>query len=163
MGATCVWGLLDDNDPIAVATHYAGCSWNGLDAGRAFLAEFLFCFIVLFVAHAVAFIPSQFNVFGPVISPMALAAILGANIVAASLVAPGVGMNPARCLGSAIVNGGEDHHWIHWIAPLTASIVHGITHFLSPPYHRETADDRDLNKKAAIAGKRRELQAIDQV
>jgi hypothetical protein len=29
------------------------------------------------------------------------------------------------------------YHWIHWIGPLMASMLHGVLYFLLPPYSRE--------------------------
>jgi hypothetical protein len=31
----------------------------------------------------------------------------------------------------------SSYHWIHWIGPLTASMLHGVLYFLVPPYSRE--------------------------
>ena len=52
LGALCFWALVDDSDPLVVATELFGCSNANFTHGQAFLAEFLFCFFVLWIAYS---------------------------------------------------------------------------------------------------------------
>lgn len=60
-----------------------------------------------------------------VVGAMALAVFVSITITGQAGYA-GVGLNPARCLGPTLLEGGVlwDGHWVFWVGPFLACIVY---------------------------------------
>uniref|UniRef100_A0A803NRS2 Uncharacterized protein n=1 Tax=Cannabis sativa TaxID=3483 RepID=A0A803NRS2_CANSA len=118
-----------------------GCSVNGhggasgVSADTALVLEFACTFLVLFVGVTVAFDKRRCNELGLamvcviVAGSMALAVFVSITVTGQPGYA-GVGLNPARCLGPALLFGGGlwDNHWVFWVGPFIAcSLYYGLS------------------------------------
>ncbi|CAI9104683.1 OLC1v1003408C2 [Oldenlandia corymbosa var. corymbosa] len=99
----------------------------GLGLAQAFWLETFFTFSVLLTALGIAFNPRLMKSFGaglvfPIIGLIVALVIFASTTVTGQKGYAGVGLNPARCFGAALVRGGHlwDGHWIFWIGPLIA-------------------------------------------
>ncbi|KAJ6716895.1 AQUAPORIN-LIKE [Salix koriyanagi] len=56
----------------------------------------------------------------------------------------GVGMNPARCLGPALVRGGHlwKGHWVFWVGPVVASVAFSLYTKIIPREHLIGAESK---------------------
>jgi len=95
-----------------------GASVPTVSVGSAFLLEWLMTFALMFVIAAVALgksIPAGLGglAIGGVV---AMDALFGGPLTGAS-------MNPARSLGPALAGGVWTHHWLYWLAPVSAAAV----------------------------------------
>ncbi|CAN1183421.1 Aquaporin TIP3-1, partial [Linum perenne] len=106
---------------------------SGVSAGTALVVEFMCTFLVLYVAGGVAFDEERFKEFGLTTVAVLLSAVYGLAIYSSVTVTGrsgygGVGLNPARCFGSALLVGGPlwNAHWVFWLGPFLACIVHHL-------------------------------------
>ncbi|PQP92312.1 putative aquaporin TIP1-2 [Prunus yedoensis var. nudiflora] len=110
-----------------------GCTLNGngvthgISPGDAFLLEFVSAFLLLFVGITVAFDKKRSKEVGLPWVCFMLSAPMGLGVfISTTITGPagysGVGLNPARCLGPALVRGGSlwHGHWVFWVAPILA-------------------------------------------
>ncbi|XVF00950.1 hypothetical protein REPUB_Repub04eG0046400 [Reevesia pubescens] len=125
------------NHGTAVKYSLGGCAIDGngpttgVSPGTAFILEFCCTFMVLFVGVTIAFDKRRSKELG---LPMVCAVVAGAMALAVfvsitvtgRLGYAGVGLNPARCLGPALLRGGSlwDGHWVFWIGPCFACIIY---------------------------------------
>lgn len=114
-----------------------GCTIGGngamsaLSRETALILEFFCTFVVLFVGVTVAFDKKRCKELGlplvcvVVAGAMALAVFVSVTVTGHAGYA-GVGLNPARCLGAALFQGGHlwDGHWVFWVGPFLACIVY---------------------------------------
>ncbi|GMJ00594.1 hypothetical protein HRI_003728600 [Hibiscus trionum] len=125
-------------------------STSGVSTGTALILEFCCTFVVLFVGVTIAFDKRRSKELG---LPMVCAVVAGAMAVAIFVSISvtgragyaGVGLNPARCLGPALLRGGSlwDGHWVFWIGPCFACIIYyGLTKGL--PKEGLVWEDEDL-------------------
>ncbi|QHO55677.1 Aquaporin [Arachis hypogaea] len=99
----------------------------------ALLIEFFCTFIVLLVGVTLSFDRIRSNKLGLrngcmlTAGSVAFVVFVSTNITGHSGYA-GVGLNPARCLGPALLRGGSlwNEHWIFWVGPFLACIVYGL-------------------------------------
>ncbi|KAJ8619301.1 hypothetical protein MRB53_027830 [Persea americana] len=103
----------------------------GLAPAAALVLEFSCTFVVLFVGVTVAFDPKRCEEHGLTIVCMVVAGAMGLVVFVSTTVTgqpgyAGVGLNPARCLGPALLQGGPlwDGHWVFWVGPFIACIVY---------------------------------------
>ncbi|CAK9162054.1 unnamed protein product [Ilex paraguariensis] len=122
-----------------IATRYVlgGCAIDsngrssGLSPGIALVLEFSCTFLLLLIGITPAFDKRSFKELGLamvcalIAGALALAVFVSITITGRAGYA-GVGLNPARCLGSALLQGGPlwDGHWIFWVGPFLACIVY---------------------------------------
>nr|AJI43714.1 X intrinsic protein [Hevea brasiliensis]AKN79687.1 X-intrisic protein subfamily member 1;1 [Hevea brasiliensis] len=104
---------------------------GGIASGTALVLEFSCTFVVLFVGVTVAFDKRRFKELGLVMVCVILAATMGLAIFVSITVTgrggyAGVGLNPARCLGPALLHGGPlwHGHWVFWVGPFLACIIY---------------------------------------
>lgn len=116
---------------------YGGCiikgngETTGIDAGSALILESTCTFVVLFVGVTVAFDKKRCKELGLgmvcsiVAGAMALAVFVSITVTGEAGYS-GVGLNPARCLGPAVIHGGRlwKGHWVFWVGPFVACIVY---------------------------------------
>lgn len=104
---------------------------SGIKQQDALLLEFSCTFVVLFVGVTLAFDKKRSKDLGlPIVclvvaGAMALAVFVSITITGQAGYA-GVGLNPARCLGPALLYGGSlwNGHWVFWIGPLLACMIY---------------------------------------
>lgn len=119
----------------ARAYSLGGCSIGngagGLRPGTALALESCCTFVVLLIGVTVAFDRRRCNelglvaVCGVVAGAMAVAVFVSITVTGQAGYS-GVGLNPARCLCPALLEGGKlwDGHWVFWAGPFLACIVY---------------------------------------
>jgi aquaporin-4 len=125
-------------DPKLINTYsLGGCALGdkGLNSSinhhEALLLEFSCTFLVLFLGVTLAFDKKRSKNLGlPMVclvvsGSMALAVFLSITISGRTGYA-GVGLNPARCLGAALLHGGSlwNGHWVFWVGPILACLLY---------------------------------------
>nr|XP_023889965.1 aquaporin TIP3-1-like [Quercus suber] len=124
------------SDEIVDKYLVGGCPINrdgtGISLGTALLIEFMCCFIVLMTSMTVIFDKKRFQEVGLA----GVCALIAGSISVAIFVSvmitgqPGyaaAGLNPARCLGPALVLGKHDlwhGQWVFWVGPFLACIAY---------------------------------------
>lgn len=101
-----------------------------------FVIEFMGSLQLLVMAFGVGLDPRQKNIFGPALAPILVGLAAGASALCFAFAVPGsggAGLNPARCFGVFVGSRFPGWHWINWVGPLAASILHGIIYFIVPP------------------------------
>ncbi|KAK6143416.1 hypothetical protein DH2020_023764 [Rehmannia glutinosa] len=136
----------------------------GLETAQAFWLEIFCSFIFLFASIWMAYDHRQAKELGHVLVFTVVGAVLGLLVFVSSTVTAqkgyvGAGMNPARCLGPAIVRGGHlwDGHWVFWAGPAIACFVFYLyTKIIPRQHHRSKAYDHDFyNVVKVMFGARR--------
>ncbi|KUM66008.1 hypothetical protein ACN42_g1110 [Penicillium freii] len=115
-----------------------------VSTGSAFAIEFTTDFALIFLSFGVGLDPRQRSVFGPALGPIFVGIVLGmcTFVTGFSRIGyTGFSGNPARCFGAMVGSHFASYHWIHWIAPLSASIIHGMLYYFIPPYSRKRTSD----------------------
>ncbi|CAI7565957.1 unnamed protein product [Penicillium discolor] len=115
-----------------------------VSVGSAFAIEFTTDFALIFLSFGVGLDPRQRSVFGPALGPIFVGIVLGmcTFVTGFSRIGyTGFSGNPARCFGAMVGSHFSSYHWIHWIAPLSASIIHGMLYHFIPPYSRKRTPD----------------------
>lgn len=159
--AQCIGGLLGALALQAVVTHdivqnfsLGGCTLTviargpngpvvaGIDTSQAFWLEIICTFIFLFASIWLAYDHRQAKALGIVVVFTIIGIVLGLLVfVSTSLTGKkgyaGAGMNPARCLGPAMIRGGHlwDGHWVFWIGPMIACMAFYIYTKIIPSNH----------------------------
>lgn len=102
----------------------------------AFTIEFVGSLLLLFLAFGVGLDPRQAEMFGPALGPVLVGLAAGSTALSLSFAKPGYGgaaLNPARCFGVFVGSRFPSWAWVTWVAPLAASLFHGVVYFLVPP------------------------------
>lgn len=129
------------NKPAAEKYFLGGCGIMGhggantLEPNTALVLEFACTFVVLFVGVTVALDERRCKEIGLVMVCVVVAGSMGLAVFVSITVTgragyAGVGLNPARCLGPALLIGGElwYGHWVFWVGPfLACSLYYGIS------------------------------------
>ena len=94
------------------------------------MLEFVCTFIVLLLGITVAFDKKRCKELGVTMVCVLLSASLSIAVFVSIVVTgepgyAGAGLNPARCLGPALIQGGQlwYGHWVFWLEPFLACIV----------------------------------------
>ncbi|KAL3692399.1 hypothetical protein R1sor_006050 [Riccia sorocarpa] len=148
LGALCAKTLLPEEE--VEKNLLAGCRYRnglsgvpGLNGNQAFLSEFIFSFMVLYIVFMVVLDRKQSQLIGLERVPLFVGMAVGCNIYVSGIIAPGYNgayMNPARCTGPAVAYGGHELWsclWIYWCAPALAASVVAALYRTIPPDHRE--------------------------
>ncbi|PCG96132.1 Major intrinsic protein [Penicillium occitanis (nom. inval.)] len=104
---------------------------------EAFLLEFMFSLVLIFLSFGVGLDPRQGKVYGPALSPFLVGMVLGTLSLGSAFVRTGfagASMNPARCFGVFVATSFPTYHWIHWVGPIVASVAHGMVYYVAPPW-----------------------------
>ncbi|WMV51571.1 hypothetical protein MTR67_044956 [Solanum verrucosum] len=114
----------------------------GLETAQALWLEIFCIFVLLFASIWMAYDHRQAKALGLVTVLSIVGLVLGLLVFISTTVTAkrgyaGVGMNPARCLGPAIVRGGHlwDGHWIFWIGPTISCVAFYVYTKIIPPKH----------------------------
>ncbi|KFY85908.1 hypothetical protein V500_08026 [Pseudogymnoascus sp. VKM F-4518 (FW-2643)] len=102
-----------------------------------FALEFMADFTLLFLAFGVGLDPRQTGTFGPALSPFLVGAVLSVLSFGTSITRsgyPGASMNPARCTGAYVGSQFPGYAWVVWVAPVAASVAHGVLYWAMPPW-----------------------------
>ncbi|XP_073127171.1 uncharacterized protein [Henckelia pumila] len=124
----------------------------GLGLDQALWLEIFCSFIFLFASIWMAYDHRQASVLGHVLVFTIVGVVLGLLVFVSTTVTTqkgyaGAGMNPARCLGPAIVRGGHlwDGHWVFWAGPTIAcAMFYLYTKIIPSQHHKSKAYDHDF-------------------
>ncbi|XP_050234755.1 uncharacterized protein LOC126682990 [Mercurialis annua] len=105
----------------------------GLERGQALWLEIICTFFFLFSSIWLAFDKRQAKPLGSVKVCSIIGLVVGLLVFISTTVTAtkgyaGVGMNPARCLGPALVRGGHlwNGHWVFWVGPMISCVVFAV-------------------------------------
>ncbi|KAK6253802.1 hypothetical protein QUC31_015522 [Theobroma cacao] len=114
----------------------------GLETSQALWLEIICSFVFLFASVWMAFDRRQAKAVGRVMVCVILGIVLGLLVYISTTVTAtkgysGAGLNPARCLGPAVVRGGHlwDKHWIFWIGPAIGCVAFALYVKMIPREH----------------------------
>ncbi|KAL8188639.1 hypothetical protein R6Q57_029659 [Mikania cordata] len=120
---------------------------TGIETSQALWLEIICTFILLFASIWLAYDHRQAKALGVVVVFSIIGIIVGILVfVSTSLTGKkgyaGAGMNPARCLGPAIIRGGHlwDGHWVFWVGPAISCIAFYIYTKIIPTDHFHVND-----------------------
>ncbi|OAY37283.1 hypothetical protein MANES_11G089100v8, partial [Manihot esculenta] len=112
----------------------------GLGTGQALWLEIICGFVFLFASVLMAFDHRQAKALGHVKIFTIVGIVLGLLVYVSTSVTTakgyaGAGLNPARCLGPAIVRGSHlwDGHWVFWVGPAVSAVVFSLYTKIIPP------------------------------
>ncbi|KAK4258528.1 hypothetical protein QN277_004970 [Acacia crassicarpa] len=116
---------------MADSYYLGGCVISDLKKQKALLLEFCCTFVVLFLGVTLAFDKKRSKDLGlPMVCVVVAAAMAVAVFVSITVTGQagyaGVGLNPVRCLGPALLLGGPlwNGHWIFWVGPFLACVLY---------------------------------------
>jgi aquaporin PIP len=119
----------------------------GLETSQALWLEIICGFVFLFASVWMAFDQRQAKALGRVNVFIIIGIVLGLLVYISTTVTAtkgyaGAGLNPARCLGPAIVRGGHlwDGHWVFWVGPGIACVLFALYTKLIPPQLSHTIE-----------------------
>ncbi|KAJ6985673.1 aquaporin AQPAn.G-like [Populus alba x Populus x berolinensis] len=105
----------------------------GLETSQALWLEIICGFVFLFASVWMAFDHRQAKGLGRVTVFIIVGTVLGLLVFVSTTVTAtkgyaGAGLNPARCLGPAIVRGGHlwNGHWVFWVGPAIACVAFAV-------------------------------------
>ncbi|KAI3774325.1 hypothetical protein L1987_48876 [Smallanthus sonchifolius] len=115
---------------------------TGIETSQALWLEIICTFIFLFASIWLAYDHRQAKALGVLVVFSIIGTILGLLVfISTSLTGKkgyaGAGMNPARCLGPAMIRGGHlwDGHWVFWVGPAISCMVFYIYTKIIPCNH----------------------------
>lgn len=119
-----------------------GPSVVGIGTGQGLWLEILCTFVFLWASIWVAFDHRQAQALGKVVVLSIIGIVVGLLVFISTTVTAakgyaGVGMNPARCLGAALVRGGHlwYGHWVFWVGPTIACVAFYLYTKIIPRQH----------------------------
>ncbi|KAF8013574.1 hypothetical protein BT93_I1429 [Corymbia citriodora subsp. variegata] len=149
------------NSKIEQAFSLGGCTLNivvpgpegpvtvGLELAQALWLEIICTFVFLFASIWIAIDHRQAKALGRLVIFGIIGAVVGLIVFISTTVTgtkgyAGVGMNPARCLGPAIVRGGHlwSGHWVFWVGPAIACVAFYLYMKIIPTTYFHHAEDR---------------------
>ncbi|XP_044489976.1 aquaporin AQPAn.G-like [Mangifera indica] len=117
----------------------------GLGTTQALWIEIICSFVFLFASIWMAFDIRQAKSLGQVSVFIIVGIVLGLLVFISTTLTgekgySGAGLNPARCLGPAIVRGGHlwDAHWVFWAGPGIACVAFALYTKIIPRQHFHT-------------------------
>ncbi|KAL6962781.1 putative aquaporin TIP3-2 [Sarracenia purpurea var. burkii] len=96
---------------------------SGVGELNALLLEIVMTFGLMYTVYATAIDPKRGSL--GTIAPLAIAFILGANIMVGGPF-DGASMNPARAFGPALVGWRWRNHWIYWLGPFIGASLAAV-------------------------------------
>ncbi|PIN14265.1 Aquaporin (major intrinsic protein family) [Handroanthus impetiginosus] len=135
----------------------------GLETAQALWLEIFCSFIFLFASIWMAYDHRQAKELGHILIFSIVGTVLGLLVFVSTSVTTqkgyaGAGMNPARCIGPAIVRGGHlwDGHWVFWVGPAVACVAFYLyTKIIPRQHHKSKGYEHDFSKvvKVMFGGK----------
>ncbi|KAG9439944.1 hypothetical protein H6P81_020109 [Aristolochia fimbriata] len=117
-------------------------STAGMDTSQGLWLETICTFVFLYASIWIAFDKRQARAHGPVVVCAVVGAVLGLLVFVSLSVTgrrgySGAGINPARCVGPALVRGGHlwDDHWVYWVGPAIGCVIFYLYIKIAPPEH----------------------------
>ncbi|XAR59077.1 hypothetical protein NMG60_11014718 [Bertholletia excelsa] len=114
----------------------------GLETAQALWLEIICAFLFLFASIWMAFDERQAKKLGHVLVCTIIGLVLGLLVFISTTVTAhkgyaGAGINPARCIGPAIVRGGHlwKGHWVFWVGPGIACVAFYLYTKIIPRQH----------------------------
>ncbi|KAM1318213.1 hypothetical protein ACFX13_003505 [Malus domestica] len=102
----------------------------GIETTQALWLEIICTFVFLFASIWIAFDHRQAHALGRVVVFSIVGIVAGLLVFISTTVTAakgyaGVGMNPARCFGPALIRGGRlwNGHWVFWVGPIVACVT----------------------------------------
>ncbi|KAG8368158.1 hypothetical protein BUALT_Bualt15G0015900 [Buddleja alternifolia] len=136
----------------------------GIETGQALWLEIFCSFIFLFASIWMAYDHRQAQTLGLVLVFTIVGVVLGFLVFISTMVTgkkgySGAGINPARCLGPAVVRGGHlwNGHWVFWAGPAIACIgFYLYTKIIPRQHHKFKGYDHDFYNilKAMFGGRK---------
>ncbi|KAL6978028.1 hypothetical protein U1Q18_003753 [Sarracenia purpurea var. burkii] len=115
---------------------------TGLETDQSLWLEIICTFVFLFASIWIAFDSRQGKALGHIMVCSIIGLVLGLLVFISTTVTAakgygGAGMNPARCLGPAIVRGGHlwNGHWVFWVGPSIACVAFYLYTKIIPRQH----------------------------
>ncbi|KAK1419303.1 hypothetical protein QVD17_28468 [Tagetes erecta] len=115
---------------------------TGIETSQALWLEIICTFIFLFASIWLAYDHRQAKALGVVVVFLIIGTVLGLLVFVSTTLTEkkgyaGAGMNPARCLGPAMIRGGHlwDGHWVFWVGPSISCMVFYIYTKIIPSNH----------------------------
>lgn len=145
---------------LAHVTQLGGCTLGGsgassLSHGTAFLLEFSCTFLVLMVGVTVAFDSKRSKELGLTMVCALISASMAVGVFVSLTVTgkpgySGVGLNPARCLGPAVLEGGSLWYdqWVFWAGPFSACVVYHLLRKTFPKDREGLVAENEFLKSA---------------
>ena len=117
-------------DCQTIQSHFlGGCTVDG--PATTLILEFVCTFVFLFLGVTLAFDKKRCKELGiamvcVVVAGSLALAVFVSIIVTGKVGYGGAGLNPAKCLGSALLQGDRlwDGHWVFWVGPFFACIAY---------------------------------------
>jgi glycerol uptake facilitator-like aquaporin len=161
IGALCMKASI--NKEVGITLRLASCNLGDLDVGQGLMIEVFFSFLILFASYGIAFNARQRGIYGPVFVPLFIGLVLCLVIFSSASLAPppftGAGANPSLCFGcTAALSLYEEigrtlafeNHWVYWVGPGIAAIIHAILYLVAPPHHHVLYEEEKAAKAKKI-------------
>ncbi|CAL2279588.1 unnamed protein product [Prunus armeniaca] len=114
----------------------------GIETTQALWLEIICTFVFLFASIWMAFDHRQAHAVGRVVVFSIVGTVVGLLVFISTTVTAvkgyaGVGMNPARCLGPALIRRGHlwNGHWVFWVGPIIACVAFYLYTKIIPRQH----------------------------
>ncbi|XP_068325379.1 uncharacterized protein [Pyrus communis] len=114
----------------------------GIETTQALWLEIFCTFVFLFASIWIAFDHRQAHALGRVVVFSIIGIVAGLLVFISTTVTAakgyaGVGMNPARCFGPALIRGGRlwNGHWVFWVGPAIACVAFYLYIKIIPRHH----------------------------
>ncbi|XP_057548481.1 aquaporin TIP1-2-like [Amaranthus tricolor] len=110
---------------------------SGVSVWNAVVFEIVMTFGLVYTVYATAVDPKKGDI--GIIAPLAIALIVGANILAGGAF-DGASMNPAVSFGPAVVSWTWDNHWVYWLGPFIGAAIAALLYhivFIQPDNYEE--------------------------
>jgi glycerol uptake facilitator-like aquaporin len=102
-----------------------------------FALEFMSDLTLIFLSFGVGLDPRQRGTLGPSLGPILVGFTLGVMAFGTGFSRPGypgASMNPGRCTAVFVGSRFPQWAWVIWVAPISATIVHGVIYYALPPW-----------------------------
>ncbi|KAJ8767578.1 hypothetical protein K2173_017922 [Erythroxylum novogranatense] len=133
---------------------------EGVNTGIALGIEFSSTFFVLFLILTVAYDQKRFKELGLPMMCVLMSGVFALVVFMSSAVTlgragyGGAGLNPARCLGPALVLGGSlwDGHWVFWVGPFLACMVFYCFTMTLPRGVMKADEEQGIQESGLVSG-----------
>ncbi|KAG8364390.1 hypothetical protein BUALT_Bualt19G0123900 [Buddleja alternifolia] len=143
---------IEQNFSLGGCTGPHGPIIEGIETAQALWLEIFCSFIFLFASIWMAYDHRKVKELGHTLIFVIVGVVLGLLVFVSTTLTTkkgyaGAGLNPARCIGAAIVRGGHlwDGHWVFWAGPTIAFFAFYLyTKIIPRQHHKSKAYDHDF-------------------